>query len=279
MISVVVLTFNCERSIGRTLRSLQPISDDIHVVDSFSTDRTLEICKEFDCSTVQHAFSTYADQRNWAIDTLALKYSWQLHVDADEELEPELIDRLRQLDLRATDYDGFILGRKIVVLGRVLRFGGIAKTWHCRLFRNGKGRCEQRLYDQHFLCSGKIGVIDAFMRDHQEGSLSHWTIQHNRWSDLEVAEIVGGDRRGKQDQVTPKLRGTMIERKRLYKNSYYRLPLFIRALLYFCYRYIVLFGFLDGREGLIFHVLQAFWFRFLVDAKIYETFYRRRHNL
>jgi glycosyltransferase involved in cell wall biosynthesis len=279
MISVVVLTFNCEKSIGRTLRSLQPISDDIHVVDSFSTDRTLEICKEFGCLIVQHTFSTYADQRNWAIDTLELKYSWQLHVDADEELEPELIDRLRQLDLPATGNDGFIIGRKIVVLGRVLRFGGIAKTWHCRLFRNGKGRCEQRLYDQHFLCSGKIGVIDGFMRDHQEGSLSHWTIQHNRWSDLEVAEIVGNADEGALNQVSPRLRGNRIERKRLYKKTYYRLPLFIRAFAYFFFRYIVLLGFLDGVEGLIFHVLQAFWFRFLIDAKIYEIKYKNERSL
>lgn len=271
-ISVVILTFNSAGSIARTLAAARQVSDDIHIVDSFSSDDTLEICRRHGCSITQRRFATYADQRNWAIDTLKLAHPWQLHLDADEELEPELIGRLRDQGWIASGCDGFILGRKIVVFGRLLRFGGLAKTWHCRLFRSGKGRCEDRLYDQHFLCDGKIGVIEGFLRDHQEDSLSEWTLRHNRWSDLEAAEIAGA--RG-SSQIEAKIGGNRIERKRYAKSLYYRMPPFWRALGYFLYRYVFRLGFLDGKEGLVFHVLQAFWFRFLVDAKLFELSRRK----
>lgn len=268
-ISVIILTFNSTASIARTLDSARQVSDDIHIVDSFSQDDTLDICRAYGCKIVQHPFENYAAQRNWAIDTLQLAYPWQLHLDADEELEPALIETLRRGKWVEEGRDGFILGRKIVVFGRVLRFGGLAKTWHCRLFRTGMGRCEDRLYDQHFLCSGTVGVIEAFLRDHQEGGLSEWTIRHNKWSDLEAAEVAHADS-GQASQIEAKLGGNRIERKRYAKSVYYRMPLFLRAFGYFLYRYVFLLGFLDGKEGLVFHVLQAFWFRFLVDAKLFE---------
>ncbi len=266
-ISVIILTFNSAASIARTLESARQVSDDIHIVDSFSSDDTLDICRAFGCRIVQHPFANYADQRNWAIDTLKLAHPWQLHLDADEELEPALIEKLRDGAWADAAFDGFILGRKIVVFGRLLRFGGLAKTWHCRLFRTGMGRCEDRLYDQHFVCTGKTGVIRAFLRDHQEGGLSEWTIRHNRWSDLEAEEVASP---GAKSQIVARLDGNPIERKRYAKSVYYRMPLFLRAFGYFLYRYIFLLGFLDGKEGLVFHVLQAFWFRFLVDAKLFE---------
>jgi glycosyltransferase involved in cell wall biosynthesis len=270
MISVVVLTFNSEKSIERTLRSIRQISDDIHVVDSFSADRTVEICRSAGCSVTQRAFKHYANQRNWAMDNLSLRYDWQMHVDADEELELPLVERLRALDLAATDCDGFIFGRKVVFLGKVLRFGAIGRTWHCRLFRTGLGRCEDRHYDQHFVCTGKTAVIDAFMLDHQEGTLSEWTARHNRWSDLEAAEVAGGSVSSAGVQIEPRADGNAIERKRHKKQLYYRLPLFWRAFAYFLFSYLVRLGFLDGAEGLVYQVLQALWFRFLVDAKLYE---------
>jgi glycosyltransferase involved in cell wall biosynthesis len=275
MLSVIILTFNSADSVTRTVTAARQISDDIHVLDSLSTDSTVNICRSLGCIVTQRAFKNYADQRNWAIASLAPKYLWQLHIDADEELEPELIGRLSRLDLATTAYDGFIIGRKVVVFGRTLRFGGIAKTWHCRLFRAGKGHCEDRLYDQHFVCHGPVAVIDAFMLDHQESSLSDWTARHNRWSDLEAQEIAR-EVRPQDFEIAPRFDGNPIERKRYFKGIYYKMPSFLRAFAYFFYRYIVLLGFLDGKEGMIYHFLQSLWFRFLIDAKIYEL--RRKRS-
>lgn len=270
MISIVILTYNSEKSISRTLLSIAAITDDIHVVDSFSDDHTIEICRGFNCSINQRGFDNYAEQRNWAISSLELKYPWQFHIDSDEELEPELVHKIKCLDLSSTDFDGYLVGRKTVVLGRVLRFGGIAKTWHCRLFRSGKGRCEDRLYDQHFICDGRVGLIKAFMRDHQEASLSEWTARHNRWSDLEAREVMKQAMSHDEGEIQARLDGNPIERRRFYKTLYYKNPIFMRAVVFFIYRYVIQLGFLDGYPGLIYHVLQGLWFRFLIDAKIYE---------
>lgn len=270
-ISVVVLTFNSSASIARTLRSATRLSSHICVVDSFSTDDTVAICETFGCEVVQHAFRNYADQRNWAIAHFSDLRPWQLHIDADEEMTPDLVAAIRTIDLDATPHGGFMIRRRIVFLGRVLAYGGIAVTWHCRLFRSGLGRCEDRLYDQHFVCDGTLGTIDADMLDHQENTLSEWTIRHNRWTDMEVEELSReAPEAGAGDRVQADPRGNRIERKRFYKQRYYRLPKFWRPILYFAYRYVIRLGFLDGREGLIYHVLQALWFRFLVDAKLYE---------
>lgn len=270
MISIVLLTFNSAASIGRTLDSLAGLSDDVHVVDSFSTDDTVAICEARGCKVMQRAFANYADQRNWAIANLPLRYGWQLHVDADEELEPKLREAIAALDLARSPVDGYLLCRKIVFLGYVLRFTSIARTWHMRLFRTGRGRCEDRLYDQHFICDGAVASLPGAMLDHQEGCLAEWTARHNRWSDLESAEAMRGFGGG-EGQVKARLAGNAIERRRFQKGLYYRMPLLLRPVLYFLLRYVGQLGFMDGRPGLIYHLLQGLWFRFLVDAKIVEA--------
>lgn len=272
-ISVVLLSFNSALTIARTINSLKHLSDDIHVVDSFSADDTVAVCTALGCKVVQRPFANYADQRNWAIDNLPLAHDWQLHVDADEEFTSELVDRIGAIDLAGTTCNGFIIGRKIVFMGKVMRFGAIGRTWHYRLFRMGYGRCENRLYDQHFVSAGPCETIPAYMLDHQDASLSEWTGRHNKWSDMEMREILNGsDARSVANVglVAANAAGTLIEKKRFWKFVYYRLPLFSRSIGYFLYSYFIRLGLLDGRRGLVFCVLQSFWFRFLVDAKIYE---------
>jgi len=271
MLSIIILTYNSSSSIRRTLDSIKGLSNDICVVDSYSSDDTVELCKKYGCSVTQREFINYSNQRNWAIDNLPLRYEWQLHIDADEEFEDNLVEQIRALDLTKSSYDGFIIGRKTVFLGKVLRYGGIARTWHCRLFRSGKGRCEERLYDQHFICSGLVSTIRGFMLDHQELSISEWTQRHNRWASMEADEILqAGGQKSNVNVVQGKFSGNVIERKRQQKKIYYHFPLFLRPILYFIFRYFFLLGFLDGRRGLVYHILQGFWFHFLVDAKLYE---------
>jgi glycosyltransferase involved in cell wall biosynthesis len=267
-ISVVILTFNAESSLAATLDSAAQVSDDIHVVDSGSTDGTLKLAEARGARIVHHAFEDYGRQRNWAIDNLPLKHPWQLHLDADERLTPELAARINALKTGFSgDVDGYFIPRLIHFMGRPIRHGGMYPIWHMRLFRNGKARCEDRRYDQHFRLEGRSGRLAAPMIDDIRMSLSEWTLRHNRWSDAEVGEMLAP---GDAGVIAGRFAGSPIERKRALRGGYNRAPLFLRAFGLFFYRYVLRLGFLDGREGLIFFVLQTFWFRFLVDAKIYE---------
>lgn len=269
--SVVVLAYNSIDTIAETLALAQQISDDLHVVDSFSTDETVALSKQYGAQVIQHAFASYGAQRNWAIDHLTLKYPWQLHLDADERLTPELIASIKALP-ESPEQSGFLIARLVKFLGRVMRHGGMSPTWHLRLFRNGVGRCEERKYDQHFyLLQGLTGQLDGHMIDEIRMSLSEWTARHNRWADAEVEEQTAAreDARTRQ-QISPRLWGGPIERKRYLRGLYNDAPLFVRPYALFVYRYLLRLGILDGWEGFIFWTLQTFWFRFLIDAKLFE---------
>ena len=292
-ISVIILTFNSAATLGQTLRAALQVSDDIHLVDSGSSDNGLALAEQIIAATntarsathrphallsvTHHPFENYGAQRNWAMENLALSHDWVLNLDADEQLSPPLIRAIN--DIQAVgfppDINGYFLPRLVRFLGRNLSHGGLYPTWHMRLFRRQFGRCEARLYDQHFLVDGRAERINHPMIDDVRLSLSEWTARHNRWSDAEAAEILLMTEPGKTSttsgRVTAKWRGgNPIERKRALRGWYQATPLFLRAFLLFLYRYVVRLGFLDGREGLIYLVLQCFWFRFLVDAKLFE---------
>lgn len=265
--SVVILTFNSELSIGATLQSVAMLSDDIHIVDSGSCDRTLEIARSFGALILEHPFEHYGAQRNWAIDSIAPKYAWQLHLDADERLTPELRDEIAALPGDGP-CAGYHLPRLMHFLGRPIRHGGMFPTWHMRLFRTEAGRCEARRYDQHFyVTSGATARLRNHMIDDIRMPLTEWTARHNRWADAEVDEQFAG---GDSGRIAGRLSGDPVQRKRYLRGCYDRMPLFVRPFGLFFYRYFLRLGFLDGIEGFVFFVLQTFWFRFLVDAKLYE---------
>ena len=265
--SVVILAYNSVETLGTTLAQAKQISDDLHVVDSFSTDETVALSQQQGAQVVQHAFESYGAQRNWAIDHLALRYPWQLHLDADERLTPELIASLQALP-ENPDHSGFLIARLVQFLGRQMRHGGMSPTWHLRLFRNGAGRCEERNYDQHFyLTQGSTGELQGYMIDEIRMSLAEWTARYNRWSDAEVLEQTQAI---DAVRIRPRFWGNPVERKRFLRGLYNGAPLFVRPYALFFYRYFLRLGFLDGWEGFIFWTLQTFWFRFLIDAKLFE---------
>ena len=269
--TVILLTFNSEDTLGATLASARRVSDEIFVVDSFSRDGTVDLARSLGATVVQHPFEHYGAQRNWAIDNLPISRPWQLHLDADEWMDDELAAAIVALPDNP-DHAGYFLPRYLRFLGRVLRHGGMSPTWHLRLFRTGTGRCEDRKYDQHFLLkSGTSGQLPGMMIDDIRMTLSEWTARHNRWADGEVAEMESREVSGR---VQPDARGNPVQRKRFLRQKYDQMPLFFRPFALFAYRYFFRLGFLDGVEGFIFWVLQTFWFRFLVDAKIWERRYR-----
>lgn len=270
--TVVLLTFNSEATLGATLASARRVSDEIFVVDSFSKDGTIELARSQGAIVVEHAFEHYGAQRNWAIDHLPITRSWQLHLDADEWMDDELVAAIKALPDNP-EHAGYFLPRYLRFLGRLLRHGGMSPTWHLRLFHTGSGRCEDRKYDQHFLLtSGSSGKLPGAMIDDIRMPLTEWTARHNRWADGEVAELDAGKSAGR---LTPDAFGNPAQRKRFLRQNYDRMPLFVRPFLLFLYRYCFRLGFLDGTEGFIFWILQTFWFRFLVDAKIWEYRHHR----
>lgn len=265
--TIVILSFNSESTISETLRAASRLSDDIHVVDSFSSDSTLAIAESFNAKIVQHPFANYGAQRNWAIEQVPAKYRWQLHLDADEVLSSKLIEEIAQLP-EENHSIGFLIPRFLRFLGKQLKHGGMSPTWHLRLFQRDAVRCEARLYDQHFFPRrpGTLTKLHGPMVDNIAMSLSEWTARHNRWADLEVDEHL----LQRSTEVQPRFFGSPIERKRFLRKIYTLAPPFTRPFALFFYRYILRFGILDGKAGFIFWVLQTFWFRFLIDAKLYE---------
>ena len=278
MISAIVLTLNEEKNLPDCLESLKGVADEVFVVDSGSTDATCEIAARYGAKVVVHPFENYALQRNWAIDNLPIAGEWVLNLDADERLTPELAAEIRErLPRTPAETAGFLLRKRTIFLGRWIRHGGHYPAWHLRVMRTGAGRCEDRLYDQHFYVSGAVQKLQGDLIDTLTPDLATFTARHLRWAALEAAEHEA------PANAVGRIRGRLatdnaIERRRWWRDWYARLPLFVRPTAYFLYRYVVRLGFLDGRAGLVFHVLQGFWFRFLVDALIFERYVRRREG-
>lgn len=281
-ISVVILTYNEELNIQNCLKNIANWASEIFVVDSYSTDKTLKIVRKYGAKIVQHPFENQAQQFNWALDNLDIKNEWILRLDADEYLTEELKQEISELltgenicvnprinPRESASINGFYIKRRVYFMGRWIKHGGYYPTWILRLFRKGKARSEEREMDEHIiLLEGKAEKLKNDFIDENKKSLEWWTEKHNQFSSREVKEIL---KKRKDFQLKASLVSDPVARKRWTKEKIYlHLPLLWRAFLYFIYRYFFRLGFLDGKEGLIFHFLQGFWYRFLVDAKLYE---------
>jgi len=265
---IVILTFNSASIIRETVAQARKVSPHVFVVDSHSSDGTPAILEELGCTVVQRPFANYSDQRNWAIAQVEGDHAWQLHLDADEVLDDEVVGEINAILSGTPRFDAYLLRRRDYFMGKMLRFSGV-NPWHLRLFRSGHGRCEARLYDQHFITQGRSGRLNGFMHDKNSAVLTSWIASHNRWSDAEAKEKSGPGARA-DDVLQPRLLGDARERTRFIKEIYYKLPTGLRSLSYFVYRYVFRLGFLDGTVGFYFAFFQALWFRMLIDAKLYE---------
>jgi glycosyltransferase involved in cell wall biosynthesis len=267
---VIILTLNEEKNLGSCLASLEGLDCEIFIVDSGSTDSTVEIARAHGARVIAHQFENYGAQRNWAQENLPLSAEWVLHLDADERLTPELVREINGVLLGTGDaVDGFLLRKRTVFMGRWIRHGGHYPSYHLRLFRRSRGVCEDRLYDQHFVVAGPVKSLQHDYIDIVASDVFAWTVRHARWAGLEAAELAGRGSGGRQIRAAY-WRGPIERRRWLRDRLYGRAPLFARAFLYWFYRYFLRLGFLDGKPGLIFHFLQGCWFRFLVDASLYE---------
>jgi glycosyltransferase involved in cell wall biosynthesis len=268
-LAVVVLTLNEEVNLPACLGSLEQLDATVLVVDSGSTDRTCEIATGFGATVKQHPFIDYASQRNWAQHQLTPDVTWVLHLDADERLTGEITEEIRSVVAAdGAGVDGWYLRKRTVFLGKWIRHGGHYPSFHLRLFRPERGFCEERMYDQHFLVDGQTAVLRNDYIDVVATDIDTWTLRHLRWAKAEAAEILSSNHGSRR--VQPDRKGSPVQRRRwLREGVYYRAPLFIRAVGYWFYRYILRLGFLDGWQGFVFHLLQGLWYRTIVDLHLW----------
>lgn len=270
-VSVFVVAGNEELNIRRCLESVANWSDDIHVVDSDSTDRTVEISREFTSSVVNHSYIDHASQLRWAFENLPFRNPWILFLDADNIVTPELrlaIDEMLQHDNGETN--GFYCIHKEFFRDRhVLSM----KKWWARLVRNGKSTIDNsELVDYGIKIEGKVGYLHAaIIEDNlKERDIDFWIDKHQRFARRMAAEEVLRKNGLIQWAVQPRLFGTSDERRVWLKNTWVRMPLFVRPYIYWAYRYFLRGAFLQGTFGLTFTTIQALWFRIVCDMKVQE---------
>jgi glycosyltransferase involved in cell wall biosynthesis len=276
-ITVIILTFNEEKHIKRCVESLQAFTDKIFIVDSGSTDKTVEIAEALGAKVVQNTWVNYAMQFNFGIENNPFKTKWLMRMDADEYVLPALASEINQkLATFSDETSGLYIKRRVIFMDKWIRHGAYYPIWLLRIWRNGQGACEESWMDEHItLTQGKTAQLENDLVDHNLNNLTWWTQKHNLYAIREVIDLLNIKYNFRNfESVEPKFFGTQEQRTRFLKVKYASVPLFLRPIFYFIYRYFVRFGFLDGKQGFIWHFLQGFWYRFLVDAKVYEVYHR-----
>ncbi|MGH7884209.1 MAG: glycosyltransferase family 2 protein [Thermodesulfobacteriota bacterium] len=270
-LTVVILTFNEELNIEKCLNSVADYVNGIFIVDSYSTDKTLEIAKNFENVVIfQNKFETHSKQWLWALKNLPIKNDWIFGLDCDQTVTNKLWIELIDLFKNGVDnFDGLYIKRKYIFMGKWIKYGGFYPKYLLKIFRKNKVIVDSNeLVDHHFFINGTTKLLenDIIEENYNENNLSFWTYKHIKYAERFAVEF------SKKNEHNNKLSldGTPDQKIITNKTIFYKLPAFLRPFLYFIYRYFIRLGFLDGRQGLIFHFLHALWFRFLVDAKIFE---------
>lgn len=271
-LSVIILTFNESKHIERCIKNVNQIAEEIFIVDSFSTDNTTVLAQELGAKVFQNEWlHNHATQFNWALENLPIQTEWVLRLDADEYLLHELIIEIQdKLGSLSNDVTGVVFKRRHIFLDKWIKKGTYPVKL-VRLFRNKKAICEQRWMDEHIvLLEGRTIEFDHDFVDHNLNNLSWWSQKHVGYAIREAVDLLDleldllgkkADHRGLSDQAL---------KKRMRKLKYAKQPLFLRSFIYFLYRYIIKGGFFEGKEGFLWHFLQGWWYRTLVDVKVWE---------
>lgn len=273
MLTIVILTRDEELHIARAISSVRSLTSQILVLDSGSTDRTVQIAQSLGAVVHTNPWTNHARQFNHALDLLPVGTGWVMRLDADEVVSPDLAREIAaELPRLDPDIEGVTIGRRMSFMGRPIRHGGVFPIRVLRIFRHGAGRCEDRWMDEHIKVSGPVAGLKGEILDDNLNSLTWWTAKHNSYASREVVDLLNLKHGFMAHDSVAGLAGGQAGIKRWLKEKLYvRMPGGLRAFVYFFWRYVLRLGFLDGREGLAFHVLQGFWYRFLVDAKLAET--------
>jgi glycosyltransferase involved in cell wall biosynthesis len=273
-VTVVIPTRNEARHLARCLGAIRRFSE-VYVVDSQSTDSTVEVARAFGAKVVQfHYHGGWPKKRQWALDSLSFENDWVLLLDADEVLTSDLADEIEEA-IRDDSLRGYWVFLRINFFGKELRFGG-SGFWKLSLFRRGRGHFECRLKDQdhsmsdievheHIVVDGKVGKLRHPLPHHNIESLSRYLTKHNEYSNWEAKVLSQATE--PSDELPPALLGNQAQRRRWLKKRFLGLP--GSPVFFFFYKYVFRLGVLDGVPGLIYCALQSTHF-FHIKAKMYE---------
>lgn len=273
--SFIILTYNEEQHLPRLLESVEGLNAPVFILDSGSTDNTKAIAQQAGAVILQHAFENHPKQWDFALKNFDIKTPWVICLDADQVVTPELKQKL--LAFKVEDYadvNGIYFNRKNFFKGSWIKHGGYYPFYLLKMIRFGIGYSDlNENMDHRFIVPGKTVVWkDGHILEEnlKENNISFWIAKHNRYSDLLAQEEVERMQKMRQQTLKPSLFGSPDERTAWLKQLWWQLPRYVRPMLYFTYRMIFQLGILEGRTGVIFHFLQGFWFRLIVDVKIDE---------
>ena len=273
--SFIILTYNEEIHLSRLLNSIAGLNAHIYILDSGSTDETLTIAKSFQAEVKINAFENHPKQWDFAIKNFDIKTPWIIGLDADQIVTPELFLQLQNFkDVNHLGINGIYFNRKNFFKGKWIKHGGFYPKYLLKMFRSNVGYSDlNENMDHRFIVTGETMIWKnghILEENLKENKISFWIAKHNRYSDLIAEEEVERIKKLRGQTNKPRFFGNPDERNAYLKKLWWKLPLGFRPFLYFTYRLIFRLGFLDGSTGILFHFLQGFWFRLIVDVKIKE---------
>jgi len=269
-LSLVVITYNEEENIATCIESVFGWTSDIFVIDSYSNDATTQIAKNYTDKIYSHPFESFAAKRNWALDNLPFTYDWIFFLDADERFTPELRNEIGEvLTGEEPCYSAFYINRAFFFMDRWLKHGGFYPSRLIKLIRRGRARLIDAGLREYFKVDGQVGVLKQNLIHNSVKNLSWWIAKHNDYASKEAKELL--EKKGRTALANAEKTGYLEASWRTHlRDIWNKIPMFIRPLILFSYRYIFRLGFLDGIPGLIYCFLHDLWYPFLIDAKCKE---------
>ena len=270
-VAVIILTFNEEKHLERCIKSVLPLTNEVYVIDSYSKDRTKEIAENLGVGFLQNTWINYSSQFTWGLEACKTKADWIFRLDADEYLTDNLIDEIKDVLAKISpSVNGLAVNYRHIFLGKWIRYGTRYPLTLLRIFRREKAYIEPRWMDERIIL--KEGTAVTLKNDfiHEDlNTITYFIDKHNGYATREAIDLLNKQyslNLYKDDNIDTG-HFNLRMKKYLYSN---RSILWVRSFLYFIYRYIFRLGFLDGKEGLVYHFMQGLWYRFLVDIKIIE---------
>ncbi|TRU81987.1 MAG: glycosyltransferase family 2 protein [Microcystis novacekii Mn_MB_F_20050700_S1] len=277
-VSVLIPAKDEESNLPACLESVAR-ADEVFVVDSQSSDRSIEISTNYGANVVQFYFNgRWPKKKNWSLDNLPFRNQWVLIVDCDERITPELWDEIATV-IQDPNYNGYYLNRRVFFLGQWIRYGGKYPDWNLRLFKHKSGRYENLNTEdipntgdnevhEHVILDGKVGYLKNDMLHIDFRDIYHWLERHNRYSNWEARVyyniLTGNDESG---TIGANFFGDAVQRKRFLKKIWVKLP--FKPLLRFVLFYFIRLGFLDGKAGYIYGRLLS-QYEYQIGVKLYE---------